>query len=166
MMLYVVRHAIAEDAAPTGDDAARRLTSGGRRKMQGVVHGLRALGVEPDAILTSPLVRAVETARIVVAWLREAPEPRELEALASDVAPAETLRALRPFGRNQHVMIVGHEPNLSGVLALLLTGTTDGAAIEMKKGGCAALEVTAFEPRGGATLRWLLPPRALRRVGR
>jgi phosphohistidine phosphatase len=166
MMLYVVRHAIAEDAPAGGDDAARRLTAGGRRKMQGVVHGLRAIGVEPDVILTSPLVRAVETARIVVAGLRCTPEPRELDALASDVAPADTLKALRPFGRSQHVMIVGHEPNLSSVLALLLTGPAEGVAIEIKKGGCAAVELSGFEPRTGATLHWLLPPRVLRRAGR
>jgi phosphohistidine phosphatase SixA len=63
-------------------------------------------------------------------------------------------------------MIVGHEPNLSNLLALLLTGATDGVTIDMKKGGCAALELTALTPRGGATLLWLLPPRVLRRVRR
>lgn len=166
MMLYVVRHAIAEDAPAGGDDAARRLTPGGRRRMQGIVRGLRALGVEPDVIITSPLVRAVETARLVVAGLRNAPEPRELDALASDVPPADTLKALRLVGRSQHVLIVGHEPNLSSVLSLLLTGAVDGVNIELKKGACAAVELTAFEPHGGATLRWLLPPRALRRAGR
>jgi len=166
MMLYVVRHAIAEDAPAGGDDAARKLTPEGRRKMAGVARGLRALRVAPDVVLTSPLVRAVETARIVVGALRDAPEPRELDGLASDVAAADTLKALRPFARSKHVMIVGHEPNLSNVIALLLTGAPDGATIDMKKGGCAALEVTAFAPRGGATLLWLLPPRVLRRVRR
>jgi phosphohistidine phosphatase len=166
MMLYVVRHAIAEDAPAGGDDAARRLTPGGRRKMQTIVRGLRELAVEPDVLLTSPLVRAVETARLVAAGLRRAAEPRELDALVPDVAPADTLKALRLAGRSQHVMIVGHEPNLSCVLSLLLTGAVDGVPIELKKGGCAAVELTAFEPRGGATLCWLLPPRALRRAGR
>jgi phosphohistidine phosphatase len=127
---------------------------------------LRELGVAPDVILTSPLVRAVETARIVVAALRDAPEPREVDALAPDTPPADTVKALRLFARSQELMIVGHEPNLSSVVALLLTGTADGASIGMKKGGCAALELTSFAPRGGATLCWLLPPRALRLAGR
>ena len=166
MMLYLVRHAIAEDAPVGGDDAARRLTPSGRRKMAAAARGLRALRVAPDVVLTSPLVRAVETARIVVEALRGAPEPRELDGLAAGVSAADTLRALRPFGRKRYVMIVGHEPNLSTRLALLLTGAADGAAIELKKGSCAAVELTAFAPRGGATLRWLLAPRALRRVGR
>jgi phosphohistidine phosphatase len=165
MMLYVVRHAIAEDVPAGGDDAARKLTPAGRRKMRAAATGLRALRVGPAVVLTSPLVRARETARIVVAALRDAPALRELPALAPDVAPADTLKALRLFGRSQQVMIVGHEPNLSHTIALLIAGAADGASVELRKGACAALELTAFAP-GGATLRWLLQPRALRRIGR
>ena len=165
MILYVVRHAIAEDAPPGGDDGARKLTKPGRRKMKEAAGGLRALRVAPAIVLTSPLVRAVETAAIVVAALHHAPTPRELAALTPDVAPTDTVKALRPFGRHQDVMIVGHEPNLSRTIALLLSGATDGAAIELKKGACAALDLAAFEP-GGATLHWLLQPRVLRRIGR
>jgi len=164
MILYVVRHAIAEDAPTGGDDGARKLTGPGRKKMKAAAAGLRALRVAPGIVLTSPLVRAVETAAIVVAALHGAPAPRELAALTPDVAPADTLKALRVFGRHQDVMIVGHEPNLSRTIALLLSGTA-GASIELKKGACAALELAAFEP-GGATLHWLLQPRALRRIGR
>jgi phosphohistidine phosphatase len=164
MILYVVRHAIAEDAAPGGDDAARKLTGPGRRKMQAAAAGLRALRIAPDVVLTSPLVRALETARIVVAALRRAPAPRELAALTPDVTPADTLNALRVFARHQHVMIVGHEPNLSRTIALLISGSPTGAKVELKKGACAALEVGALAP-GAATLRWLLQPRALRRIG-
>lgn len=166
MTFYVVRHAIAEDAPPGGDDAERRLTAEGRRKMRGVVRGLRIIGVEPDVILTSPLARAAETADILIGGLRSAPEPRTLEALAPDTSPEDTLKALRQFGRSQQVMVVGHEPNLSSLLAVLLTGTPDGVSIELKKGACAAVELTAFEPRGGAVLRWLMPPRTLRRTRR
>jgi len=163
MILYVVRHAIAEDVPAGGDDGARRLTAAGRRKMKAAAAGLRALRVAPSVVVTSPLVRALETARIVVAALPRAPAVRELPALAPDVAPADTLKALRVFARNQHVMIVGHEPNLSRTIALLLTGAVDGAVIELKKGACAAVELTAFAP-GGATLRWLLQPRVLRSI--
>jgi len=165
MILYVVRHAIAEDAPAGGDDGARKLTGPGRKKMKAAAAGLRALGVAPAVVLTSPLVRAVETAAIVVAALQQAPAPRELPALTPDVAPADTLKGLRAFGRHEDVMIVGHEPNLSRTIALLLFGATDGASIELKKGACAALELAAFEP-GEATLHWLLQPRLLRRLGR
>jgi phosphohistidine phosphatase len=165
MILYVVRHAIAEDAPTGGDDGARKLTGPGRKKMKAAAAGLRALRVSPGVVLTSPLVRAVETAAIVVAALQRAPAPRELAALTPDVAPTDTLKALRAFGRRDDVMIVGHEPNLSRTIAVLLSGATDGASIELKKGACAALELAAFEP-GEATLHWLLQPRVLRQLGR
>ncbi|MCW5891316.1 MAG: histidine phosphatase family protein [bacterium] len=134
--------------------------------MERATAGLRALGLSFDAIATSPLARAAETAAIVAARLPDVPAPRELEALEPDVPAAETLRALRLFARSRHVLLVGHEPNLGQLLALLLTGSPDGAAIALKKGACAAVELTALAPGGGATLRWLLPPRTLRRLGR
>lgn len=165
MMLYVMRHGIAEDASADGDDRSRRLTPRGRRRIERATAGLRALELPLDAVATSPLPRAAETAAIVAAGLPDVPAPRELEALEPDVPAAETLRALRLFARSRHLLLVGHEPNLSQLLALVLTGSPDGATLAMKKGGCAAVELTALVPRGGATLRWLLPPRVLRRIG-
>src|SRR5262249_59714953 len=98
-------------------EGGRRRRRGGRRRMRAAAAGRRGLRVGPAVVLTSPLVRARETARIVVAALRDAPALRELPALAPDVAPADTLKALRLFGRSQQVMIVGHEPNLSHTIA-------------------------------------------------
>src|SRR5262249_51299628 len=121
-----------------GAEGAGRLTGRGRKKIRAAAAGRRALGVAPAIVLTSPLVRAVETAAIVVAALQQAPAPRELAALTPDVAPADTLKALRVFARHQDVMIVGHEPNLSRTIAFLLCGATDGASIELKKGASPA----------------------------
>src|SRR5262249_46566530 len=163
MILYVGRHSIAEAAPARGGRGGRRLTPAGRGKRKAAAAGLGALRVAPSVVVTSPLVRALETARIVVAALPRAPAVRELPALAPDVAPVDTLKALRVFARNQDVMVVGHEPNLSRTIALLLSGAVDGAAIELKKGACAGLELTALAP-GGATLHWLLQPRALRSI--
>lgn len=165
MKLYIVRHGVAEEAAPGGDDRVRRLTPRGRTKMEEAAAGLRALDVRPEVVLTSPLPRAAETAAILVAGVR-GPEPREFPALAPDVATTETLRALRLFARHQSVMIVGHQPNLGQLAALLLGGSTDHPRLEVKKGACLAIELTSFVPGGGASLVWLLPPRILRRLGR
>jgi phosphohistidine phosphatase len=166
MMLYVMRHGIAEDVSADGDDRSRRLTPRGRRRVARAAAGLRALGLRLDAVATSPLPRAAQTAAIVADELPDVPAPRELEVLAPDVPAAETLRGLRLFARSRHLLLVGHEPNLSELLALLLTGSPEGAALAMKKGGCAAVELTALVPRGGATLRWLLPPHMLRHLGK
>jgi phosphohistidine phosphatase len=160
VILYVLRHGIAEEEAPRGDDGARRLTPRGRAKMRAVAAGMRALGIEFDVLLTSPLVRARETAAIVAETYGEAPVPRELPALAAGVSPGETVRALKPYARSKAVMIVGHEPGLSGTVALLLTGSPVGLRLVLKKGGLVALDLAG----GEATLRLLLTPRQLRRL--
>ena len=166
MTLYVLRHGVAEDAVPGGDDRTRRLTARGRAKMRAVAAGLRALGLHFDAILTSPLPRAAETATIVSAAYGGTPVPAPLPALATGVAPAQTLVALRPFARCDHLMIVGHEPGLSRLASLVLSGSPDGFALELKKGGCVAIEVAKLAPPSGAMLLWHLTPRQLRRLGR
>jgi phosphohistidine phosphatase len=166
MILYVLRHAIAEEEAPRGDDRLRRLTARGRAKMRAAAEGMRALRLRFDVILTSPLVRAAETAAIVSEAYGGKPAPRELPALAAGVAPAETARALRPFARHEHVLIVGHEPGLSTLASLLLTGSLTATSIELKKGGTIALAVPQLPPANpaSATLLWMLTPRQLRRL--
>ena len=166
MTVYLLRHGIAEDAPPGGDDRARRLTPRGRTRMAVAARGLVALGIELDVILTSPLPRAAETAAIVAAAYQPSPSARELPALAPGVPPAETLQALRPWSRHDRVMLVGHEPGLSRLASLTLTGSPDRLAIDLKKGGCIAIEVEKLVPPAGATLRWLLTARQLRRLGR
>ncbi|TMA79904.1 MAG: phosphohistidine phosphatase SixA [Deltaproteobacteria bacterium] len=166
MILYVIRHGIAEERAPAEDDGARRLTPRGRQRIRAGAAGLRAIGVRFDVLLTSPLVRAAETATIVAEVYGGQPVPRELPALAQGAPPAETVRALQPFLRHGHVGIVGHEPGLSEVVALLVTGSPDGMALSLKKGGVVALELRGRAPRTHAKLRWLLAPRHLRRIGR
>src|SRR6185369_16428895 len=108
MILYILRHGIAEDEAPKGDDRARPLTSRGRAKMRAGAEGMHALRLRFDVILTSPLVRAVETSAIVAEVFGGKPVPQELPALAAGIPPAETVHALRPFARHDHVVIVGH----------------------------------------------------------
>jgi phosphohistidine phosphatase len=165
MMLYILRHAIAEDAAPGGDDGKRRLTTKGREKMVEAAQGFRALGLELDAILTSPLPRASETADIVSAAYGKSPAPQVLPALATGARPTEVVSALRPFNKLDSVMIVGHEPQLSALASLLLTGSPAGVHMELRKGGCIALELSKLE-RGGAVLHWMLTNRQLRKLGK
>jgi len=166
VILYVIRHGVAEDVAPEGDDRLRRLTPAGRRKMRVAAAGMNALRLRLDVLLTSPLPRAAETAALVSEALGGKPTPQELRALEPGVAPVETVRALAPFAAGRHVAIVGNEPGLSGVVAFLLTGSADGLRLAIKKGAVVALEVSDLGRRADATLRWMLAPRQLRRLGR
>lgn len=164
MMLYILRHAEAEETAASGGDEARKLTVHGKDRMSDAAAGMRAFGLKFDAILSSPLVRAGETAEIVAAEYSNSPPPQVLPALSGGVPPAQALTALAPFARYDHVLIVGHEPQLSGLVSLLLTGSPDGLHLRFKKGACVALSVPKRFERGGAELGWMLTQRQLRRL--
>jgi phosphohistidine phosphatase len=166
MILYILRHGIAEDRVKGRLDAQRALTDEGRARTLGVAKGLRKLGVGYDALLTSPLVRALETAAIVSEIFEDRPVPEKLDALAAGVATASSVAALKPFARLDEVIIVGHEPGLSQIAATLLTCSAQGLGIVLKKAGCVALEVGSFVPRGGALLRWMMTPGQLRLIGK
>ena len=165
MTLYLLRHGIAEEKGLGKPDRDRRLTPQGRARMRRAAQGLRALVGPLDAIHTSPYPRAAETAAIVAAALPRAPKPRPLEALAHQTSPMEALRVLRSVVKGDRVMLVGHEPELSQLASLLLTGSIDGMRLVLKKGGCLAISIRTLAPRV-AVLEWLATPRALRRIGR
>jgi len=164
MRFYVVRHGIAEVTSASGLDKDRRLTPEGREKMRSAARGLRRLGVDVDVMLTSPLPRARETAEVVAADLPSVPPPQLLSALAAGNGPVELLRQLRVRGDVAGLMVVGHEPTLSGLISLLLTGSPDGVAIAIKEGAVAVLGLGRLAPHGEASLRWLLPSGALRKI--
>lgn len=135
-VLYLLRHGDAEDG--DGGDAARRLTAKGERQAEAAGRALSRLGVRIDACLTSPKVRAAETARIACRALDVEPEPSE--ALRGGRFDALDLVA----GRGD-VLLVGHEPDLSNEVARLT-----GANVKLRKGGLAAVD--------GGTLLALLRP--------
>jgi phosphohistidine phosphatase len=163
MKLYAMRHAEAVDEAASGADEERRLTPRGRERTRDAADGLRALGLRFDAILTSPLARAAETAELIAAAYADNPAPQVLPALSPGVAVRELLAAIAGFSHDDEVLIVGHEPQLSRLVALLLT--PDGtASIKLKKGACVALGLPRGCEPGGAELRWMATQRHLRKL--
>ena len=156
--LFIVRHAIAyeRDRLMWPDDRDRPLTEDGEASFRAAARGLRKVAPMVGAVFTSPLVRAVQTAEILhgaAGW----PAAAQMPELEPDVAPDEVLSALSSRPLPESIALVGHEPSLS-----LLVGALLGEAeIRLKKGGVARLQVDVFK-RGGARLRWLVPPKVLR----
>jgi phosphohistidine phosphatase len=141
-MIWLLRHGDAEDGSP---DSERPLTEKGREQSSAVGAALEALGVEIDACLTSPKVRAAETARLACEPLGVEPE---LEPkLAGGPFDAEALAA----GLGDDVLLVGHDPDFS-----MAVHTLTGAQVRMKKGGLAGIEK--------GELIVLLRPRELKRL--
>ena len=156
MELYFLRHGIAADAGPTGlGDADRPLTKEGIAKMQAGARGMRRLGLRLDALLSSPLVRAHETAAIVARVFGL--ELQLAEKLAPGCDLAQLFALLGEYRAAERLMLVGHEPDFSSLIGAL----TGGSNVLMKKGGLARVDIERLE-QGIGTLAWLLPPRVLR----
>jgi phosphohistidine phosphatase len=164
VLIYLVRHAIAEVAAGGKSDADRRLTSEGRRRMRGVAAGLRRLGIVPEVLLSSPLRRAEETAAVIVDVLGPELTVEILPALAPGCAPDEVLAALHRHRAAGQLMLVGHQPDLGCLASHLLTARADLVPLPFKKGGVAAIELSSLPPRSPGILHWFLTPKQLRLV--
>jgi phosphohistidine phosphatase len=161
--LYLIRHAIAEEESPSGEDSQRELTDKGAKKMRLIAKGLRTLGVEFDLIVSSPYVRAMQTAEILSDVFK-----KKKFVLSDHLMPAGDPNLLIAEINEKHTVdslaIVGHEPYLSNLVSLLVA---DGAPVEMtfKKGGVCYLSTDDLHHTHKATLEWLLTPGVLVEIG-
>jgi len=158
MELYVFRHAKAHPARGRRPDAERRLTRGGKRKLERRARALASAGLELERLLHSPWTRAEESARVLE---RLSARPRETCALLC-APPGLELIGLLASLRAARVGVVGHEPWLAQLVGWLMLGHPHAPAwLALKKGGLVWL---SGEPvPGGMQLRGFLPPRALER---
>jgi phosphohistidine phosphatase len=163
MNLYLIRHAIAEEETSSGEDSQRELTDKGAKKMRLIAKGLRTLGVDFDLIVSSPYIRAVQTAEILSEVFK-----KKKFVLSDHLMPMGDIDLLiaeinEKYSVNS-LAIVGHEPYLSTFVSLLTTG---GTPIEMtfKKGGVCHLSTDDMHHTRKATLEWLLTPGVLVELG-
>jgi phosphohistidine phosphatase len=164
MNIFLLRHGLAVERGTPGyeNDALRPLTPKGRKQLRQVAAALRALKLRPDTVWASPLLRARGTAELVAAELK----PVSLVTLAEELAPGgraeilvEKIRAQNPPLEN--LLLVGHEPDFSELISLLVTGAT-GSGFALKKGGLAKLEVENLTAGRCARLAWLLTPKQMK----
>lgn len=160
MKAYFLRHGIAVERSEwKGDDAARPLTEEGVRKTTEIAAALAGLDLGLDAIVTSPLVRAKQTAEIVARALGLESRTVEDRRLAPGFDAAKSRAILCDHADAGAVMLVGHEPDFSETL-----GALTGARLAMKKAGVALVDLADADARRGRLL-WLIPPKVLRRAG-
>jgi phosphohistidine phosphatase len=160
--LLIVRHAIAfeRDRHRWRDDGARPLSPAGTRRARKAACGLKEFSKVPDRLLTSPLVRAVQTAQILTDF---AGWPQAEEVV--ELSPGESaLAVLTLLGkdRSKRVAVVGHQPGLGALLTACLLGDGGALPIEMKKNAVACVSFEGSPRPGHAALQWLATPRMLR----
>lgn len=164
--IYLLRHGDAVDRETGGyaRDAERPLTERGREEGQAAAAALVGLNERPDLILTSPFVRAVETATLAAAILRPARGPERCDALASGTTPEAIAAALAAAGPVGRVLLVGHMPDLGELAGWLVWGLPE-ATFALRTGGLCRIAAPVGPVEGGGDLRWLLSPKLLRRLG-
>jgi len=159
-----MRHGPAVERGARGfeDDSARPLTPKGRRQMRKTVAALKKVGMDFDLILSSPLVRARQTAEIVASGLGRKQRLRLSKALAPGSPAAFLLRQLeREKPARKRILLVGHEPDLSRLASLLVAGGPH-LQLEFKKGGLCKLEAEKLRAAKCALLAWLLTPKQMK----
>ena len=159
MNLYIIRHAIAVDEGTSDyeSDSERPLTDKGRKKMRQIAKGLRNLGVEFDLILSSPYVRARETAEILADVFKMKKKILFSDNLIPMGNPELLITEVNEKYSVNSIALIGHEPHLSTLVGLLVA---ENAKIDvtLKKGGVCYLSADDLHHEHRATLEWLLTP--------
>ena len=160
MLLHLVRHADAGDpAAWTGPDSARPLSDKGRAQADRLGIFLADHDVKTDALIASPKLRALQTAEIVAGHLGASVTTDDRLGDPLDLATLDAV--LTDAGNPDRPILFGHDPDFSEFVAELCSASN----VPMRKGALAKIEVDRPLQTAGGTLRWLIPPDALRRKG-
>ena len=167
MKLLAVRHGVAEDreafAATGKEDAARPLTTDGRKRMKRIAKGLAGEVPKLDVLATSELARALQTAWILAGAYDDV-VPTPIEPLRPDAELATLLAWLRQQDPGYTIALIGHEPHLGIAVSWLLTGKKQ-SIISLRKGAACLLDLGEIPTAGQAALEWMLTPGQLRRLG-
>ena len=163
MKLYLLRHGIAVEPGTAGitRDSERPLTPEGRLKLKRATAAMQAMELSFEVILSSPFVRARQTAEIVAHALQAEHRLQFAEELACGGSVRDLIRRLAAgVPAPESVLLVGHEPDLSELVSVLCTGEPR-LAVAFKKGGLCRLSVEALRYGRCATLEWLLTPKQM-----
>ncbi len=158
MIVYLVRHAIAQERGPNWpDDGLRPLTPKGITRFGAIVARLASRDVRVGAIFSSPYVRARQTAELLVPGWAQVPI-QVVDELAPGHPPAGLARALVDRAAHKAVALTGHEPDL-GVLAAWMIGAN--SPLPFKKGGVARIDCGDTIKAGDGTLVWMVTPKLI-----
>jgi len=161
--IYLVRHGLAaEQGREYPNDDERPLTDEGIERLRAQVLGLRELQVRLDRVLTSPLLRAAQTAEMLAAGVGCGAPLVSVEALGPGGRYDGVMAALGHLGDDRSVALVGHMPSM-GEIAARLIGAKE--PLPFKKGATCCIEVDGLPPARAGRLHWFVPPRALRALG-
>lgn len=160
MKIYLIRHGIATQriSGEITDDSQRPLTDEGRTETKIVGLGLKRIGVKPDLIVSSSLVRARQTAEILAEVFGVTRDVKVCDALAPGGTASDLYKFLKDHKSAEQVFLVGHEPDM-GRLAGTMLWSGPELDIPFKKAGVCRIDVTSIPPTSPGTLKWFITPK-------
>lgn len=156
MTVYLLRHAIAEDRSESGRDRDRVLTKEGIGKLETVLRVAAKAGVKPERILASPYQRTVQTAAVAKRLLGVKEDVLYSDAFTPDALPRAAWDEIRAWRDDEPLLVVTHEPLVSGLFSLLLGVTA--CLHDFRKSGLAKVEVSRVTPEPAGLVHWILTP--------
>jgi phosphohistidine phosphatase len=160
MDLFILRHGKAGKLSGGTDDAARALTRKGEKEIERVAQWMKAQEFSFDIIATSPLQRARETATVIASVLGQKDKLTTWDELAPGGDPDTVCYTAAQQGNDAKVLVIGHEPGLSRLISMIITGNPDGSIV-LSKGGLAKIGSYSFTTRPSGDLQWLLTPKQI-----
>ena len=167
MKVYLVRHGIAVERIGGAilNDSMRPLTDDGRAETKQVAHALKRLNVKPDLIVSSPLVRAKQTAEILKDVIGHVEEVQITDTLAPGGSATDVYKFLRQFNKIDEVFLVGHEPDMGRLTATMLRAGHQ-CEIPFKKAGVCRVDIYDLPPTSPGTLKWFITPKIAALIGK
>ncbi len=164
MELYLLRHAIAAEPGTVivSHDSERSLTEEGIEKMKKAVEGMRRMGISVDQMISSPYLRASETAKIVAKGIGFDGKIRFSDVLVPNADFKNFFKLLKEFKAHEKVLLVGHMPSIGEFVSTLIFGK-GAPAMDYKKGGLCRVDMPdILTPSVLGQLKWFLTPKQLR----
>jgi phosphohistidine phosphatase len=162
MYIYLLRHAIAEGHGEVSD-FERALTEEGKEKMQQVGLGMKRLGLIFDEIISSPYIRAWQTAKIAADQLSHRSPIVTCDGLGCGFSMTGLFKFLEQYADRRRLLLVGHEPDMSMLTSFMISGDRD-AGIRFKKASLACIEMPSLTHESRGELQWLLGPSQLQQI--
>lgn len=162
--LYFLRHAIAGQRDPQGNDDERPLTKSGITKMEKSAESIASIVKSFDLILSSPLKRACQTATIVARKIGYKEKIEFTDLLRPGAQIGNLMSSLSKYGKKEKtsILLIGHEPDMSKMISSLVGMSAE--SIEFKKSALCNIEVSSFTAKAKGKLVWLLQPKLLRMI--
>jgi phosphohistidine phosphatase len=157
MLVYVLRHGIADDAKPGEPDSSRALTAEGRKKLIAVLDRAKKAGAAPAVILTSPYLRAKQTARLAAQAFECEGSMIETSALVPSGSPELVWDEVSEYRNEEQLMVVGHEPLLGELVSYLLDSPS--LRVDMRKAAIVAISIDILRGAPRGVLQWMLTPK-------